>query len=178
MVGLGDLPGGNFSSYARDISADGSVIVGTGDSATGFEAFRWTSGGGMVGLGNLYYTTRGHANAVSGDGSVVGGTTENNFVQEAFIWTPTTGMQAVKQILIYNGLGAQVADWDLQNVTSISADGKTVAGYGVNPSGLTEAWSATVNEWVVVPEPSSLVMGLLAALALGSVVVKRRARAA
>jgi hypothetical protein len=31
---------------------------------------------------------------------------------------------------------------------------------------------------VAIPEPSSLVMGLLAALSLGAVVVKRRARVA
>ncbi len=27
FLGLGDLPGGNFSSYANGISADGAVVV-------------------------------------------------------------------------------------------------------------------------------------------------------
>ena len=49
--GLGDLPGSYFRSTASSMSADGSVVVGTGSSAsTTREAFRWTSGGGMVGL--------------------------------------------------------------------------------------------------------------------------------
>ena len=48
--GLGDLPGGLFNSQAYDVSADGSVVVGQGNSASGGEAFRWTSAG-MVGLG-------------------------------------------------------------------------------------------------------------------------------
>jgi probable HAF family extracellular repeat protein len=53
MVGLGDLPGGVFESTATAVSADGSVIVGTGASASGNQAFRWTGGGGMQGLGAL-----------------------------------------------------------------------------------------------------------------------------
>jgi hypothetical protein len=35
MQGLGDLPGGAFSSGAGGVSGDGSVIVGTGASAAG-----------------------------------------------------------------------------------------------------------------------------------------------
>lgn len=42
MEGLADLPGGHFKSSATDISADGSVIIGTGRSHKGYEAFRWT----------------------------------------------------------------------------------------------------------------------------------------
>lgn len=69
FTGLGDLPGGDFFSAtgrgalpgsdlwgaAVGASADGSVIVGNSNSAFGSntEAFRWTSGGGMVGLGDL-----------------------------------------------------------------------------------------------------------------------------
>jgi probable HAF family extracellular repeat protein len=51
--GLGDLSGGSFYSYANGVSADGSVVVGRGSSANGNEAFRWTQGTGMVGLGDL-----------------------------------------------------------------------------------------------------------------------------
>lgn len=40
LVGLGDLPGGIFFSQANGISADGSVVVGETESASGFEAFR------------------------------------------------------------------------------------------------------------------------------------------
>jgi len=52
FLGLGNLPGGSFSSNAYGVSAYGAV-VGQGNSASGTEAFRWTSGGGMVGLGDL-----------------------------------------------------------------------------------------------------------------------------
>ncbi|WP_262382229.1 hypothetical protein [Microcystis aeruginosa] len=50
--GLGDLPGGIFNSQAYGVSANGSVVVGRGNSANGFEASRWTQETGMVGVGN------------------------------------------------------------------------------------------------------------------------------
>jgi len=42
MAPLGDLPDGLFSSSATGVSFDGSVIVGTGTTKRGAEAFRWT----------------------------------------------------------------------------------------------------------------------------------------
>jgi probable HAF family extracellular repeat protein len=53
MVTLGDLAGGDCYSKARAVSADGTVVVGMGTSDSGSEAFLWTAGGGMVGLGDL-----------------------------------------------------------------------------------------------------------------------------
>ncbi|HME72491.1 MAG TPA: hypothetical protein VKM54_21890 [Myxococcota bacterium] len=53
LVGLRFLPGG-ISSQAVAVSADGPVVVGAGRTASSSEeATRWTSGGGMVGLGDL-----------------------------------------------------------------------------------------------------------------------------
>ena len=48
FTGLGELSGGFSSSNAAGVSADGSVVVGTAGSAAGWEAYRWTIGGGMV----------------------------------------------------------------------------------------------------------------------------------
>ena len=61
--GLGDLPGGEFNSVARDISADGNTIVGSGRSSATVlnplfppggditidfsQAFRWTQNTGV-----------------------------------------------------------------------------------------------------------------------------------
>ena len=50
---LGDLPGGVFQSSARDVSADGAVVVGASRSAAGLLAFRWDAVNGMVSLGDL-----------------------------------------------------------------------------------------------------------------------------
>lgn len=74
FTGLGYLLGGQNSSGATAVSPDGSVIVGHSESASGIEAFRWTSNGGMVGLGDLpggeFYSS---ATGVSADGSVISG---------------------------------------------------------------------------------------------------------
>ncbi len=47
FMGLGDLPGGEFSSHARAVSVDGLVVVGfsdDGDARDGEKAFRWENG--------------------------------------------------------------------------------------------------------------------------------------
>ena len=50
MVGLGDLPGGSFSSRAKGVSSDGLVVVGRSNSALGQEAFIWDAANGMRNL--------------------------------------------------------------------------------------------------------------------------------
>lgn len=88
MEGLGDLPGGRFASEARDISADGSVVVGTGRSENGVEAFYWQDGV-MSGLGDLPGGIFASAAfGVSPEGSIVVGysSSENGSSREAFRW--------------------------------------------------------------------------------------------
>ena len=144
FMGLGDLPGGNFNSEARGVSADGSVVVGIGCSASGTEAFRWTQGGGMVGLGdppgvNFFSSS---ASAVSADGSVVVGGSNSASGYEAFIWDSTHGMREVDEVL--TALGADLTGWTLESADGISADGLTLVGWGTNPGGFTEGWIANL----------------------------------
>jgi probable HAF family extracellular repeat protein len=148
MIGLGWLSEDNPSSQAWDLSADGSVIVGSSSSATGVQAYRWTEESGMVGLGYLpggfSYST---ANAVSADGSVIvggGNSIPLTFPNVAFVWTSASGMQPIKDVLIAAGLGASIEGWQLQTATDVSADGRTIVGYGINPSGWLEGWVATL----------------------------------
>ena len=80
LTWLGVLPNGTHS-YASDVSADGSVVVGSvfydgydpfGEYYFYGRAFRWTASGGMQNLGTLggYYS---EAFGVSADGAVVVG---------------------------------------------------------------------------------------------------------
>jgi hypothetical protein len=97
MVGLGDLPGGLFYSVALAVSSDGSVVVGYGNSALGFEASRWTLADGMRSLRQVLVNDYGlgssltgwglsQATGVSGDGKViVGSGTNPGGQQEAWI---------------------------------------------------------------------------------------------
>jgi probable HAF family extracellular repeat protein len=130
MVGLGDLPPNrppgqslpqNVRSTAFGVSADGSVIVGQGYSASGYEAFRW-EGGNMVGLGDLAGGDfNSAATAVSADGNVVVGYAYSAEGDQAFRWTQETGMV---------GLGDLAGGTFSSRPQDVSGDGSVVVGYG------------------------------------------------
>jgi probable HAF family extracellular repeat protein len=158
---LGDLAGGSPYSIALGVSSDGSVAVGQAEGASGFEAFRWTSAGGMVGLGHLSGGSFGSASAVSGDGSVVVGYDRVAGVgQVAFIWDPVHGMRDLHQVL--TDLGIDLTGWGLAEATGISSDGRTIVGYGASPNGQREAWIA------FLPEPGASLLVLTGLLGLAA----------
>ena len=183
FMGLGDLEGGNFFSQANAVSADGSVVVGTGVSASFEEAFRWTDAG-MVGLGGLtggnnFFGSR--ATGVSADGSVVVGRGSSASGSEAFIWDEDAGMRSLQQLLIAEyGLELSLMDWILSEATGISADGRSIVGYGTNPDGDREAWLVRLGEpgngVAPIPEPTPL--AVLAVAALAALGARHRRRAA
>ena len=163
MVGLGFLPGG-AQSQANAVSADGSTIVGQGDT----QAFRWTSSSGMVALGLLAGDTTSDALAASSDGSTIVGWSKNTTTTRASIWDSKNGMRSLQQVL--TGLGLDLSGWTLEEATGVSADGETIVGFGLDPQGATEAWVA------VIPEPGT---GLLVMIGvLGLAVRHRHARGA
>jgi probable HAF family extracellular repeat protein len=124
FMGLGDLPGGDFYSVARDASADGSVVIGTSKSAAGepWEAFRWTKTGGMIGLGDLaggMFVSS--ASGISANGLVTIGSSHSASGEpsEAYRWTQAEGMV---------GLGDLPGGLFYSASTSVSSDGATVVG--------------------------------------------------
>lgn len=146
MVGIGDFPDGLFSSDARGASFDGSVIVGSGSSdpnGSGRDAFRWTAETGLVSLGELPGGSIGeYAEDVSDDGLVIVGHAGDGVRRHAMYWTPDTGMQRVQGTL--EELGVDMSGWELYAATSVSADGRIIAGNGYNPQGNIEGWVATL----------------------------------
>jgi probable HAF family extracellular repeat protein len=127
IVGLGDLAGGGFASFASAVSADGSLVVGSSDGASGTEAFRWTEGTGMVGLGDLaggsFSST---AAGISADGSVVVGRGTSALGQEAFRWTEGGGMDPLGDLP--GGLFSSSA-------SAASIDGSIIVGSGTTALG-------------------------------------------
>ena len=141
---LGDLPGGGSDEKAFGVSGDGSVVVGWGDGPGGMEAFRWTAATGMVGLGVLPGDQTSWAEGITADASIVWGSSESASGQEhAFIWDETNGMRSVQDMLT-DDYGFDLTGWSLSITEGISDDGKVVVGYGLNPSGNTEAWMAVL----------------------------------
>jgi probable HAF family extracellular repeat protein len=118
---------------AYGVSADGSVVVGVNDvfheggALVTREAFRWTQGTGMVGLGYLPGgNSDSFATAVSADGFVVVGVSSINNTREAFRWTQGTGMV---------GLGDLPGGIFYSDASGVSADGSVVVGQSANDNG-------------------------------------------
>ncbi len=142
---LGVLPGAR-GSQASAVSADGSVVVGSsswsgrglprGKMAT-MEAFVWTEGAGMVGLGMLPITASSHAADVSADGTtIVGYCSRSRYANDppgwrkvlrAYRWTNATGMQSLSETQ------------DL-SPHSVCADGTVIAGTAFS-IGARSRWS-------------------------------------
>lgn len=120
IVGLGDLEGGGFSSFASGISSDGSVIVGNSNGPQGTEAFRWTAETGLVGLGDLPEGGfSSQAVRASADGSVIVGGGISASGIEGFRWTEETGVV---------GVGDLPGGVFFSRAADVSADGSVIVG--------------------------------------------------
>ena len=147
-VGLGYLSDGtsNPGSYAYGISSDGTTLVGTSnlDNGQTVVAVVWRDGlltaldmlGGPPGAVNSW------AYDVSADGRViVGYRYGTSFPEdEATVWFDNSGPQSIKSQLELDGL--DLTGWQLERAHAVSADGRTIVGYGTNPDGKIEAWIA------------------------------------
>lgn len=73
---------------------------------------------------------------------------------EAFRWTSQEGMVSLRNLLIKQGID-NLKDWTLTSASDVSADGRTIVGYGYNPDGKEEAWITTL---ATIPEPSTITL--------------------
>jgi uncharacterized membrane protein len=110
------------------VSGDGSTVVGDSSNFTGSEAMRWTSDGGMVGLGHLpggsYPLSQAHG--VSENGSAIVGFGNSSSGFQAFLWTALDGMV---------GLGDLAGGGFHSQAYAVSGDGSTVVGFATGTSG-------------------------------------------
>ncbi|QDU56125.1 hypothetical protein [Aeoliella mucimassa] len=169
---LGD-DGGFVASQARNLSADGSVIVGSGELSEGDMAFRWTAETGMQPLGAVTdELVATGAFAVSGDGNVVGGSGRTASGVEGWIWDETHGVQSLRQLLVDQGV--DMDDWIISEVNALSYDGSVVVGTAASASRQrNEAFIATLG--TKVPEPPSAFL-LLATVGGLAIVGRNRSR--
>ncbi|HVT73661.1 MAG TPA: hypothetical protein VHD61_11020 [Lacunisphaera sp.] len=173
---LGVLAGGT-NSQALAISADGSKVFGTSESAAhpNGEAFFWTSGGGFTALGtpndawvpNILggMTADGSAAIVDFDN----GTTPNSYLFNSH------GMFALESVLSSGGV--DLTGWSNLQAQGISPDGRLIYGSG-DFGGITEGFVAEVPAGLAsaIPEPSADAM-LGGLVSLGLVMRLRRRKA-
>jgi probable HAF family extracellular repeat protein len=148
MTGLGYLYWWDHWTEAYDVSADGNVVVGFSGATYHLleegtnEAICWMPGG-WFSLGQLHSgDSDNRATRVSPDGSVVLGWSGNMGLYEFFIYTPSMGMQSFASLL-----GPVLpAGWTVTSASAVTVnDGiATLVGTGINPSGGTEAYIATL----------------------------------
>lgn len=94
---------------------------------------------------------------------------ESHYGDVAFIWDGTYGIRNLRDVLseLLSPAGKAALDgWMLNHAAAISADGRTIVGWGTNPNGQREAWLAYLG--TEVPEPASwmlLCVGVIVVLA-------------
>ncbi len=127
----GELPG-----EALAANHDGSVVVGASlfNAETGAsEAWRWTAATGVEPIGFLGMMGTAFAFGTSDDGDVVVGASGFGFNRSAVVWTPGSGMVLLADHAAAHGVTIP-AGWTLITASAVSADGLTIAGWGLDPS--------------------------------------------
>jgi len=135
MQDLGDLPSGSDYSEAFGVNRDGTIVVGSSSTFTDPSGvnnrmtFKWTSGGGIQGLGYGYQTGYESGQDVSSDGSViVGGANIASGNSIGYRWTSPGGFQTLVNQTNFSASSSAVSD-----------DGNTVVGNS-QPSDVNHAW--------------------------------------
>ncbi|RIK84152.1 MAG: hypothetical protein DCC68_01830 [Planctomycetota bacterium] len=166
---LGDLPGGDNSSFAFAVCGNGGAIVGVGHTGNSRQ-FRWTETTGMHDLGPYV----GRALGCSAHGHVVVGEMNTPAGLRPIIWDEAHGVRDIQDILLGYGITATL-DWRNMTARAASADGTVVVGEGRRGDGRLESWVA-----VLVPEPPAYTYASLAAAMLAMIRYRtgRRCRSA
>lgn len=105
--------------------------------------------------------------ALSLDSSLAGGSITIAGNETAMIWLGgTNGYESMDALAFLGSRGVTgLAGWNLTQVTGISLDGTMLSGWGVDPSGYTTVWHATI------PTP-----GTLGLIGIGGALAARRRR--
>ena len=143
LVLLGDLPGGNIVSAARDVSGDGAVVVGRGTTGpffgspnSGIEGFWWSESTGMLPMGDIPSGTYlSEASDVSTDGQIAVGHRATSNGYRAFRWSPGGGMQNLGNVSGLNGQQSEAfgTSDDGQVVVGRVIDGGTETSLSMDP---------------------------------------------
>ncbi|MFT3883678.1 MAG: hypothetical protein QM703_29020 [Gemmatales bacterium] len=133
LVGIGafaGVPAGSYTSIAKAVSADGSVIAGSAITPAGiFNQYRWTSATGMVSLGTIPGSAsfQGDPWGMSGSGNhIVGDARDSDTgLNTAYRWTSSQGMIRL----------GELSPGFMSRALAVTDDGKVVVGLAGTSSG-------------------------------------------
>ncbi len=134
----GLLPENRHDAFG--ISSNGTWISGT---LLNGSPFVWSQVGGPITVNKPPATDWCWGYDVSNDGQLVVGACFSGDSPgtpiTGFVWTPQAGTRTAAAYA--TDVGANAAGWQLLSVEAVSADGRTIVGWGINPSGRREAWA-------------------------------------
>jgi uncharacterized membrane protein len=166
IIDLAAVPGGSIGFHRQAISGDGQTVCGrvllrerlriasSQPCVVHSEPFCWTEATGSVvlprGSFERYVPPDGCPGAaivgqlvgVNHDGSIVVGSLGERERGEIAVRWDSGDPQAIGDLLKAHGI--DLGGWRLTDATGVSADGKTIVGTGVSPSGDDGAWIAVV----------------------------------
>lgn len=143
------------------VSPDGETLLGHGTSQSGAQSlFVWSEANGRQELpGSIYGGGTIWDLSASDDFSLVAMAWSVNYPepQDALLWRDGYYFEYMGNVLT-GEFGLNLDGWDLRSANGVSGDGRTITGWGLNPSGNYEAWVA------VIPEPGTLTLVLFSVL--------------
>ena len=162
-----------WESSALAVSAHGEYVVGTSKEYLGLpdrqfllgRGFVWSRAAGMVDLGEVPGVSARDIEArdISADGRLIVGMAERLPSDDTtsppdrlpILWERGRGWRRLDEVVTALGGSELIAGWQLGEVSSISADGTTLVGTGINPNGISEAWRL-VFDWPAVAAAAHL----------------------
>jgi len=129
--------GSDRDHYAYAVSSNGSTVVGEshlmGDPTQEREAVVWRNFMSPDLLG-----VSGRADVVNANGTVIAGIGEFSGNSNApYLWRDGD-VVALQSAL--TSVDADISGWTLTAIKGMSSDGSVLVGYGINPSGVVQAW--------------------------------------
>ena len=127
------------------VNADGSIIVGYGCGSDNQFAWRWTQETGVQCVeGTIAEPYQTLMVALSDDGRVIGGAVAPEFgpSRNALLWFDGAPVD-LRDYLLGQGV-PEVQDWHLSQVSAVSSDGQTIAGWGIGPDQLVHGFVVTL----------------------------------
>jgi uncharacterized membrane protein len=143
-------PSGEFNGEALAVSGDGKTIVG-GNYALGSSAWIWRPKPGVQPLGPSASTSAPEIPAfdialdVSDNGKFVVGFERAQNDTRAVLWKVGTSRTFFLEDFIKNRGAVMPDGWILSVANVISADGKTIYGWGFNPNLQVEMYKVVLN---------------------------------